>query len=127
MVRAATASTVLVLVTAVVLAAAAGAGTSMSHPKLVGVVGKNDAFKITLKTANGKLVKTIKAGTYTFVIHDDSSIHAFDLSGPHGFLHAFTTIPFVGTKAATLKLKAGKYKAFCPNHASEMFQHFTVK
>jgi hypothetical protein len=127
MFRAALASTVLVLAAAVLLTATAGARTSMSHPKLIGVVGKNDAFKITLKTAKGKLVKTLKAGTYTFVIHDDSSIHAFDLSGPHGFKHAFTTIPFVGTKTATLRLRVGKYKAFCPNHPSEMFQHFTVK
>lgn len=87
-----------------------GARTTMSHPTLIGAVGKNDAFAITLKTASGKLVKTIPAGTYTFVIHDFSSIHGFSLDGPRGFAHDFTTIPAMTTKTTTLKLKAGKYK-----------------
>ncbi len=112
---------------AVVLATAASARTTMTHPKLIGVVGKNNAYVITLKTASGKLVKTMKAGTYTFVIHDDSSIHAFDLDGPHGYSHDFTTIPFKGSKTVTLKLKVGKYKYYCPNHESIMFHFFTLK
>jgi hypothetical protein len=109
------------------LSSAAGATTAMSHPKLIGAVGRNDAFVITLKTASGKLVKTLPAGTYTFVIHDFSSMHAFSLDGPHGFAHDFTTIPAITTKTTTLKLKAGKYKYYCPNHESIMFHHFTVK
>jgi hypothetical protein len=100
---------------------------AMAHPKLIGVVGKNDAFKITLKNSNGKLVKSLKSGTYTFVISDDSSIHSFAMDGPHGKSWTFTTIPFVGKKTKTLKLVAGKYKAYCENHESQMFQHFTVK
>jgi hypothetical protein len=112
---------------AVVFATAAGARTTMAHPKLFGAVGKNDAFVITLKTASGKLVKTLPAGTYTFVIHDYSSLHAFSLDGPRGFAHDFTTIPAVTTKTTTIKLKAGKYKYYCPNHESIMFHHFTVK
>ncbi|MDX6440926.1 MAG: hypothetical protein QOE43_655, partial [Gaiellaceae bacterium] len=36
-------------------------------------------------------------------------------------------VPFIGTKTVTLKLKAGKYKFYCPSHESTMFQHFTVK
>jgi hypothetical protein len=109
---------------ALVLVATAGA---MSHPKLVGVVGKNDAFKITLKDSHGKLVKTVKHGTYTFVISDDSAIHSFALDGPHGKSWTFTTIPFKGKKTKTLNLVPGKYKAYCENHESQMFQHFTVK
>ncbi len=111
----------------VVFATTAGARPAMSHPKLLGSVGKNDAFVITLKTANGKPVKTLKAGTYTFVIHDYSSLHAFDLDGPHGFSHDFTTVPAVTTKTTTLKLKAGKYKYYCVAHESVMFHFFTVK
>ncbi len=121
------ASILVVLVTAVALAATAGARSTMSHPKLIGVVGLHNAYKISLKTARGKPVKPMKAGTHTFVIHDDSNIHAFNLNGPHGFHHVFTKIPFIGTKTATLTLKAGKYKAYCPNHESQIFQHFTVK
>ena len=121
------------------LAAIAAAGTAMTvlaltatagaagHPKLIGVVGKNDAYKITLKRPSGKLVKTLKAGTYTLVIHDDSAIHNYELDGPHGKSWTFTTIAGTGTKTKTLKLVAGKYKAYCSAHESLMFQHFTVR
>jgi|SRR5579884_185197 len=107
------------------LVAAASAGAA-AHPKLIGVVGKNGAYKITL-TSSGKLVKTLNAGTYTFVIHDDAAVHNFELDGPHGKSWKFTTVPFVGTKTMTLKLVAGKYKAYCAPHESIMFQHFTVR
>jgi plastocyanin len=100
------------------------AGAAM-HPTLVGVVGKNNAYKITL-TFNNKLVKTLKAGTYTVVIHDDSSIHNYELDGPHGKSWKFTTPSFRGTKTFTIKFVAGKYKAYCAPHESVMFQHFTV-
>src|SRR5207245_10669577 len=100
---------------------------AMTHPKLTGTAGKNDAFIITLKNASGTLVKTLKAGTYTFVIHDDSTLHSFALDGPHGFAKDFTTIPFKGTKTATLTLKKGKYKYYCKAHESTMFHFFTVK
>jgi hypothetical protein len=112
-------------VAAAFVAAASAAG--MSHAKLIGVVGKNDAYKITLKNANGKVVKTIKHGTYTLVIHDDSSLHNYELDGPHGKSWTFTGVPFEGKKTFTLKLVKGKYKAYCSVHESQMFQHFTVK
>jgi plastocyanin len=110
------------LVATLVLAGTAGAVT---HPKLVGVVGKNDAYKITL-TRNGNTVKTLKAGTYTVVIHDDSSIHNYELDGPAGKSWTFTSIPFVGTKTFTIKFVPGKYKAYCAAHESTMFHRFTV-
>jgi hypothetical protein len=116
---------VVLAVAAAVLAVPAVAG-AMSHPKLVGTVGKNDAFKINL-TSNGKVAKTLKAGTYTFVIHDDSSIHSYDLDGPHGKSWTFSSVNSVGTKTMTLKLVPGKYKAYCEAHESFMFQHFTVR
>jgi hypothetical protein len=97
---------------------------AMSHPKLTGTAGP--AYKITLKNSAGHLVKTLKAGTYTFVIHDKSSFHSFALDGPHGFAKDFTTVPFLGTKTATLTLKKGKYKYYCANHETLMFGHFTV-
>jgi hypothetical protein len=111
------------LVATLLLAGAAGAAM---HPKLVGVVGKNDAYKITLKF-NGKTVKTIKAGTYTVVIHDDSAMHNYELDGPNGKAWTFTKVPFIGTKPFTLKLVPGKNKAYCVMHESTMFHHFTVK
>jgi plastocyanin len=71
-------------------------------------------------------VKTLKPGTYTLVIHDDSSIHNYELDGPHGKSWTFTAVPFKGTKTMTIKFAAGAYKAYCSAHESEMFQHFKV-
>jgi hypothetical protein len=104
----------------------AGSAGAASYPKLIGTVGKNGAFKITLTDAKGKLVKTLKAGTYTFVIHDDAAIHNYELDGPKGKSWTFTTTSFVGTKTRTLKLTRGKYKAYCAPHEPRMFQRFTV-
>jgi len=119
------ATAALLLAVAIALAAGASARTT-AHPKLIGTVGKNNAFKITLTTATGRLVKTLKAGTYTVEIHDDSSMHNYELDGPHGKSWTFTQVPFKGTKTFTLKFVAGKYKAYCAPHESVMFQHFTV-
>jgi plastocyanin len=113
-----------VVLGAAALAASAVANTAV-HPKLVGIVGENDAYKITL-ARTGKLVKTLKPGTYTLAIHDDSSIHNYELDGPNGKSWTFTSVPFKGVKTVTLKLVAGTYKAFCAPHESVMFQHFTV-
>jgi len=114
---------VVVVVGSSVLVATAS-GRTEATPTLVGTVGPN--FTITLKKSN-TVVKTLKAGRYKLVIRDKASIHAFSLDGPHGYAKDFTTIPFVGTKTFTVKLVAGKYKAYCPNHESIMFQHFIVK
>jgi len=109
---------------AVVAALAFASSASASTPTLTGTVGPG--FTITLKQS-GKVVKTLKAGTYKLVIHDEAPIHAFSLDGPNGFAKDFTTVPFTGTKTFTLKLKAGKYKYYCPPHEPTMFGHFTVK
>ena len=112
-------------VSAAVLAVTATAGAT-GHPKLYGTVGKNNAYKIKLLDAKGRLVKILKAGTYTVVIHDDSGSHNYELDGPHGKSWTFTSVGFVGTKTFTLKFVAGKYKAYCAPHEPIMFQHFTV-
>ena len=108
-------------------AAAVVAATAFAHQTttstLIGTDGPG--FTITL-TMHGKAVKTLKAGTYEFVIHDKSAIHGWSLDGPHGFAKDISAIPFMGTKTMTLKLKAGKYKFYCPNHESIMFGHFTA-
>ena len=104
----------------------AGAALSRANttPTLAGTVGPG--FSISLKTS-GKLVKTLTAGTYKFVINDKSNFHGYSLDGPHGFAKDFTKITFVGRKTFMVKLKAGKYKYYCPNHESTMFAHFAVK
>jgi hypothetical protein len=114
----------------VVIAVAAFATSALARTQatqtLYGTVGKNDAYKIILLNSSGKLVKTLKAGTYNVVIRDDSTFHNYELDGPHGKSWTFTSVPFKGAKTVKLKLVAGKYKAYCSAHESVMFQHFTV-
>jgi plastocyanin len=108
--------------------AAAMSATAFGQRTAVPTLRATDGpgFTITLKL-NGRAVKTLKAGTYKFVVADRSPIHAFDLDGPHGFAKDFTTVPFVGSKTMTVKLKAGAYKYYCVAHEATMFAHFTVK
>ena len=69
----------LAAVAVVILAPAAFARTTAST--LVATDGPG--FTITLKEG-AKNVTTLKAGTYTFVIQDDSTIHNYELDGPNG-------------------------------------------
>jgi hypothetical protein len=108
------------------LARTQGTQGTQGTQTLYGTVGKNDAYKIILLNSSGKLVKTLKAGTYNVVIRDDSTFHNYELDGPHGKSWTFTSVPFKGAKTVKLKLAAGKYKAYCSAHESVMFQHFTV-
>jgi plastocyanin len=104
----------LLVLLAVVTSAAAVAGVgSTATQKLSGVAGPG--FTITVKSG-GKLVKTLKAGTYTLVVADKSSSHNFHLFGPG--VNKKTPVPFTGTQTWTVKLKAGKYTYQCDIHAS---------
>ena len=116
------------VVTAAIAVALSVAGAALSRESATPVLTGTDGpgYTITLKKS-GKLVKMLKAGSYMFVINDKSNIHGYSLDGPHGFAKDFTKIPFVGKKTMVVKLKAGKYKYYCPNHESMMFAHFTVK
>ncbi|MFN2627570.1 MAG: plastocyanin/azurin family copper-binding protein [Gaiellaceae bacterium] len=114
-----------VAVAALSLAVASTAfGRPSTSRTLNGSVGPG--FTITLKQ-RGKLVKTLKPGTYKFVIADKAPIHNFELDGPHGLAKTFSSVPFTGMKTVTLKLKAGKYKYYCKPHEATMFGRFTVK
>lgn len=97
-------------------------GSSQAAPKsakkLFGTVGPG--FTITLKTSSGKTVKSVTAGTYTFVITDKSSIHDFHLSGTG--VNRKTGVAFKGTLTWNgLKLSKGKtYKFRCDVHPTTM-------
>jgi plastocyanin len=98
------------IVVTIALAATAAAGAAT---KLTGVSGPG--FTITLKNGS-TAVKTLKAGTYTIVVEDKSSIHNFHLFGPG--VDKTTTVPFTGTQTWTVKLKAGSYTFQCDIHAA---------
>ena len=112
----------LFVVAAAVIATAAF-GQHRGMPTLNGQVGPG--YSITLKQ-NGKVVKTLSAGTYRLVIADKAPIHAFSLDGPNGYAKDFTKVPFVGTKTFTVVLKAGSYKYYCPPHEPTMFGRYKV-
>ena len=105
------------------------AGTALGHsaktPTLSGTVGPG--YTISLKM-NGKAVKTLTAGTYTFVVSDKASIHGFTIEKEKGgtFEKALTGVSFAGTKTATVKLTRGSWKFYCPPHESMMFGDFKV-
>ena len=106
--------------------AAVGVGGTLAATKpipLAGFVGPG--FVIGLKTASGKPVKTLKAGTYAITVTDKSAIHDFHLVGP-GVNRVITGIAFQGKKTLVVKLKGGKYIYQCDPHKSEMKSSFVV-
>jgi plastocyanin len=111
-----------ILVAGVAALVAAG-GSSAATPKLVGHVGPNASFKISL-TKGGKKVTKIKHGTYLIVISDTASIHDFHLKGPG--VDKKTSVAGKGTKTWKVTLKKGKYTYVCDPHAAAMRGTFTV-
>ena len=102
----------------------AGAGP-VQHPKsLVGDVGKNDAFTISLSDDTGKPISNLAAGSYKLVVHDESGIHNFHLSGSG--IDDSTSVGEKTTKTFTVSLKPGDYTFVCDPHASQMNGRFTV-
>jgi plastocyanin len=113
---------------AALLFAAAGLSKGQATTTLVGTAGPG--FTITL-TNKGKAVKSLHAGTYKFVVHDKASIHNFVVEkekGSNKIEKDVTSVSFVGTKSATIKLTPGGWKYYCKPHESAGMGHdFTVK
>ena len=105
------------------LAGSAGA-TRADNPVLTGDVGAGDAFTITLKDASGAAVTHLDPGTYTLVVHDHSSFHNFDFSGPG--VGVRTDVDAVGDKTFTVTLTDGTYFFQCDPHSAQMQGKFTV-
>jgi plastocyanin len=102
---------------AVVAVPAAGAATG----KLVATDGPG--FTISVKQG-GKVVKTLKAGTYTVTVQDKSNIHNFHLTGPG--VNKKTSVGAKGTTTWKVTLKKGTYRYVCDPHASFMKGSFSV-
>jgi plastocyanin len=80
------------------------------------VLTTGPGFSISLRTAAGKPVKTMKTGTYTVTVRDRSQIHNAHVMAP-GFNRA-TTLPFTGTVTWKVKLtRAGTFRFQCDPHA----------
>ena len=98
--------TLLALLAAAVLVAPGLARAP--HPLLIASVGLHDAFTISLRTPDGKLVRSLPAGTYSIVVHDHSKLHNFALGSVTENRRLFTTsVPWVGTRTYTVTLTPG--------------------
>jgi plastocyanin len=93
-----------------VLAVPGLAPAATRNNTLIGTDGPG--FTITMSK------QTVKAGTYTIVINDKSNIHNFHLTGPG--VNKLTSVPWVGTKTWTVKLKKGIYRFVCDPHVAIM-------
>jgi hypothetical protein len=87
-----------------------------------GTVGPG--FTITLKRANGTVVRRVLHGTHTFVVRDRSAGHNFHLFG-RGVNRA-TGVPFVGRRRWTVTLRVGRYTYRCDPHLVSMTKTFRV-
>jgi plastocyanin len=100
------------------------AAAQADNPKLVAVVGTNDAFVISLRDASGNLVTHLDPGTYDIAVSDRSEIHDFHLKGP-GVDNA-TLIEAVQNVTWTVTLTDGRYAFMCDPHSTQMRGFFTV-
>ena len=118
-----------------ILLAAALAGAALllpglaraQNPVLVAKVGLHNSYTISLRTPDGKLVRSIPAGTYSIVVHDYSKLHNFALGSQTENKRLFTGgIRWVGTKTYTVTLDPGTYAYACSVHFRTMNGTFVV-
>jgi len=114
----------LLVVSALVALLSAAGSARADNGTLIGDVGQGDAFVISLTDSTGAKVTHLNTGTYTLVVHDHSSFHNFDLSGPG--VSAATDIEGVGDQTFTVTFTDGTYFFQCDPHASQMRGQFTV-
>jgi hypothetical protein len=114
----------LFVVSALIALLGGASAARADNGTLVGDVGLGDAFVISLTDATGAKVTHLAAGTYTLVVHDRSSFHNFDLSGPG--VSAATDVDAVGDKTFTVTFVDGTYFFQCDAHSNQMRGRFTV-
>jgi hypothetical protein len=114
---------VFVVSALVALLSAAGSARA-DNGTLVGDVGQSDAFVISLSDSTGAKVTHLNAGTYTLLVHDRSTFHNFDLSGPG--VSVATGVDTKGDQTFTVTLVDGTYFFQCDAHVAQMHGTFTV-
>jgi hypothetical protein len=92
------------------------------NPRLVAVVGTNDAFVISLRDASGNLVTQLDPGTYDIAVSDRSEMHNFHLKGPG--VDQSTPIGDKQEATWTVTFTDGRYTFVCDAHASSMRGYF---
>lgn len=92
------------------------------NPKLVAVVGTNEAFVISLRDSAGNLVTKLDAGTYDIAVSDRAIAHNFHLRGPG--VDMSTPIDDKQETTWTVAFGDGRYTYVCDPHASQMRGYF---
>ena len=82
--------------------------------KLNGKVGPK--VTISIKTASGAAVKTLKAGSYKVAVRDATKKDNFHLTGPG--VNKKTGVAFTGTVKWTVTLKSGTYRFRSDAHSA---------
>jgi plastocyanin len=83
------------------------------------VLSAGPGFTISLKTAAGKAVRSMRLGTYTMTVRDRSRAHDAHVRAP-GY-NRRTTVPFVGTQTWRVRLaRAGTLRFLCDAHPATM-------
>jgi plastocyanin len=100
------------------------AAAQADNPRLVAVVGANNAFVISLRDASGNLVTHLDPGTYDIAVSDRSEMHNFHLKGS-GINNA-TAIEAIQDVTWTVTLADGRYSFVCDPHSTTMRGFFTV-
>ena len=98
------------------IAALAALPALAATPKVTGTVGPG--FTISMK-------KPTKAGKYSLVVSDKSSIHNFHLRGKG--VNVKTSVPATGSKTFKVTLAKGKYSFLCDPHPTTMKGSFTIR
>ena len=81
---------------------------------------------ITLRTAAGAPVRTLRAGVYTVVVKDRSDEHNFRIVGPG--VNKATSVGSTGTVTWKVKLVRGKgYRFQCDPHSDDMRGAFRAR
>ena len=105
----------IAVVLALVIGAIAALPVLAATPKITGTVGPG--FTISLK-------KPTKAGKYTLVVSDKSSIHNFHLTGEG--VDVNTGVSESGTDRFDVTVTEGTYTFVCDPHAGSMNGDFDV-
>lgn len=115
---------ILVLALAALASVLAAPG-AFAQTKLIGTVGTNDSFTISLTDEGGVPVRDIPAGTYTIEVRDRSMLHNFHLTGPGVDMRTDVDSVEDATWTVTFQDKQ-RYRFVCDPHAGQMNGSFTI-
>lgn len=94
-----------------------------AKPKLLATVGPNAA--ISLRSATGAALRTVKPGTYSIVVRDRSKVHNFHLVGKG--VNRKSGLAAVATTTWTVKLQAGVLRFYSDKAPKTVKDSVTVK